>query len=339
MTRNNRIDALANLGDYLSSPDEPLEELIASAPYQNAWFTPDNTRKAITSIGRMLNRPDLEQWLAPAAVPEENSNPKSVGLVLAGNIPMVGFHDILCVLASGNKALIKLSSQDQKLIPFILNKLIDLEPGFAERFEFIERLTGFDAVIATGSGNTSRYFEYYFKSVPHIIRKNRNSIAVLDGTETEAELKALGHDIFDYFGLGCRNVSKLYVPEGYDFKAFFEAIEEFQPVSDHHKYNNNYDYNKSIFLVNLDKHLDNGFLLLKKDERIASPLAVLYYEEYVSLTALVPALQPLDQQVQCMVSKVKLPLDIPQFAFGQTQEPGLWDYADRVDTMAFLRNL
>ena len=339
MTPENRINALAQLGGFLSHPDERLEQLIASAPNQNAWFTPENTRKAITAFGKMLNRKDLETWLNPIQGLNKDSRPKSIGLVLAGNIPLVGFHDILCVLASGNRALIKLSSQDQKLIPFILNKLVEIEPGFKNSFEFIERLSGFDAVIATGSGNTSRYFEYYFKNVPHIIRKNRNSIAVLNGTETTAELKALGHDIFDYFGLGCRNVSKLYVPEGYDFRTFFEAIEEFQPVSDHHKYNNNYDYNKSIFLVNGDKHLDNGFLLLKNDQRIASPLAVLYYEEYISMVQLPQLLEPLNPNIQCLVSKAELPVDMAQVDFGETQQPQLWDYADRVDTMAFLTGL
>ena len=338
LTTENRINALAQLGDFLSYPDESLEQVIASAPNQNAWFTPENTRKAITAFGKMLNRKDLETWLNPIDS-FINGKPKSIGLVLAGNIPLVGFHDILCVLASGNKALIKLSSQDQKLIPFVLNKLVEIEDGFKNRFEFIERLSGFDAVIATGSGNTSRYFEYYFKNVPHIIRKNRNSIAVLNGTETEAELKALGHDIFDYFGLGCRNVSKVFVPEGYDFRNFFEAIEEFQPVSDHHKYNNNYDYNKSIFLVNLDKHLDNGFLLLKNDQRIASPLAVLYYEEYLSLVQLPQLLEPLDGNVQCLVTNKGLPVDISQVDFGKTQQPQLWDYADRVDTLSFLTGL
>ena len=339
MTTQNRINAFAQLGGFLMFPDENLEQLIESAPYQNAWFTAENARKAILAIGKMLNKEDLEQWLKKKEDSGEAKDSKSVGLVLAGNIPLVGFHDILCVLASGNKALIKLSSQDQKLIPYILNKLVEIEPNFKKSFEFIERLSGFDAVIATGSGNTSRYFEYYFKNVPHIIRKNRNSIAVLNGTETEEELKALGHDIFDYFGLGCRNVSKVYVPEGYDFRNFFEAIEEFSPVSDHHKYNNNYDYNKSIFLVNLDTHLDNGFLLLKKDERIASPLAVLYFEEYMSLIQLPQLLEPLTDKVQCLVSKNKLLVDMAQVAFGETQQPRLWEYADRVDTMVFLSKL
>ncbi|NEU08417.1 acyl-CoA reductase [Flavihumibacter sp. R14] len=339
MTTKNKIDSLARLGDFLLHPNDALEQLIISAPQQNAWFTPENTRHAITATGKMLNHTDLEQWLGAYPNAESIEPAKLIGLVLAGNIPMVGLHDILCVLASGNKALIKLSSQDKKLIPFILNKLVEIEPAFGGSFEFIERLAGFDAVIATGSGNTSRYFEYYFKNVPHIIRRNRNSVAVLDGNESDAALKALGHDIFDYFGLGCRNVSKLFVPQDYNFTRFFEAIEEFHPISDHHKYNNNYDYNKSIFLVNQDKHLDNGFLLLKNDHKLASPLAVLYYEEYVSQVQLPQLLEPLEDQLQCVATNVGLPLEAPVVKLGQTQQPQLWDYADKVDTMAFLSSL
>jgi len=262
---------------------------------------------------------------------------RSIGLILAGNIPIVGFHDILCVLASGHKALIKLSSHDQKFIPYLLNKLIEIEPGFELQISYIDRLKDFDAVIATGSNNTSRYFDYYFSKVPHIIRKNRNSVAILNGEESKEDLEALGHDIFDYFGLGCRNVSKLYVPKDYDFKEFFESIEEFKSVADHHKYNNNYDYNKSIFLVNLDKHFDNGFLLLKEDSRFVSPLAVLYYKEYQTIEQLGSELIKNEDLIQCIVSNSKLPLST--VAFGQSQCPGLMDYADGVDTMKFLREL
>ena len=205
------------------------------------------------------------------------------------------------------------------------------------QISYIDRLKDFDAVIATGSNNTSRYFDYYFSKVPHIIRKNRNSVAILNGEESKEELKALGHDIFDYFGLGCRNVSKLYVPKGYDFRKFFESIEEFKSIADHHKYNNNYDYNKSIFLVNQDKHLDNGFLLLKEDSRFVSPLAVLYYEEYQNIEELGSVLLKNEYLIQCIVSNSKLPLStVP---FGQSQCPSLFDYADGVDTMKFLREL
>lgn len=336
LTSEQRIAAFVQLGHILQKPDEQLNGLINSAQQYNAWFTPQSTVMAIHAIADMLNKKDLEQWIGTEH--ESEIRPMfSVGLILAGNIPMVGFHDILCVLASGNKALIKLSSQDQKLIPYVLGKLMETEPAFEQQISYIERLKDFDAVIATGSNNTSRYFDYYFSKVPHIIRKNRNSIAVLNGKESSDQLRALGHDIFDYFGLGCRNVSKLYVPGGYDFRNFFESIEDFKPVADHHKYNNNYDYNKSIFLVNLDKHLDNGFLLLKKDTRIASPLAVVYYEEYEDLKWVEQELTANENLIQCLISGTELKLNT--LDFGQSQQPRLWDYADGVDTMRFLRDL
>jgi hypothetical protein len=336
LTSNQRIRAFEALSHIMAQPDEQLSALIGSAHQYNAWFTPQSAQMAVHAIAVMLNKRDLEKWLE-----NESGNPEikmhSIGLILAGNIPIVGFHDILCVLASGHKALIKLSSQDQKFIPYILEKLIEIEPAFERQISFIDRLKDFDAVIATGSNNTSRYFDYYFSKVPHIIRKNRNSVAVLNGQESREDLKALGHDIFDYFGLGCRNVSKLYVPKDYVFEEFFESIEEFKSVADHHKYNNNYDYNKSIFLVNLDKHLDNGFILLKEDSRFVSPLAVLYYEEYHNIEQLESELIKNEDLIQCVVSNSKLPLStVP---FGQSQCPGLVDYADGVDTMKFLREL
>jgi hypothetical protein len=327
--------AFLQLGHILQNPDEQLSSLISSAKQYNAWFTPQSTAMAIKAISEMLNETDLDQWIDTNT--DEPVKMNAIGLILAGNIPLVGFHDILCVLASGNKALIKLSSQDKQLIPYILSKLSEIEPLFTEQFEFIERLKDFDAVIATGSNNTSRYFEYYFSKVPHIIRKNRNSIAFLNGNENREELKSLGHDIFDYFGLGCRNVSKIYVPKGYNFNTFFESIEEFKSVADHHKYNNNYDYNKSIFLVNMDKHLDNGFLLLKEDKRMASPLAVVYYEEYESIQEAEIELLANEDGIQCIISRSDLSMNV--LPFGQSQRPGLWDYADGVDTMAFLRGL
>ncbi len=337
LTHRLRLDAFAELGQILKNPGEQLIELINSAKHYNAWFSPENTLKAVQSIASMLNPTDLERWPENPGISKDEKSQRSVGLILAGNIPLVGFHDILCILASGHKALIKLSSQDQKLIPFILQQLIALYPGFVEQIEYVDRLKDFDAVIATGSNNTSRYFEYYFSRVPHIIRKNRNSIAVLSGDENRAQLESLGHDIFDYFGLGCRNVSKIYVPTGYNLRTLFEAIEKFSPVIDHHKYHNNYDYNKSIFLVNQDKHLDNGFLLVKEDKRLASPLAVLYYEEYGEVDKLAAEIGNVADQIQCIVSEATLPLKT--IGFGESQQPKLWDYADGVDTMAFLREL
>ena len=336
LTTKQRIDAFAELGKILSSPDQQLTELINSAQQFNAWFTPESTANAVKAIAGMLEKAKLEKWVN--AYPDLPGNrPHSVGLILAGNIPLVGFHDILCVLVCGNRALIKLSSQDTKLIPYILQMLVAIEPGFCDQIKYIERLVDFDAVIATGSNNSSRYFEYYFSKVPHVIRKNRNSIAILDGYENIEQLQKLGHDIFDYFGLGCRNVSKVYVPRGYDFRHLFEGIEGFKSVIDHHKYNNNYDYNKSIFLVNMDKHLDNGFLLVKEDQRLASPLAVLYFEEYDDIITLEEELMEMADEIQCIVSSKSLALTtvFP----GDSQKPELWDYADGLDTLAFLINI
>lgn len=334
MTSKQRINALAQLGDILKNPDADLNTLINSSQQYNAWFTPENTAKAIAAIAQMLNQKDLESWISETN-PEKK--PFNIGLVLAGNIPLVGFHDILSVLGSGNRALIKLSSQDNKLSPYILKKLAEIQPEFESLISYVDRLTDYQAVIATGSNNTSRYFEYYFSKVPHIIRKNRNSVAVLSGNETVEDLKALGNDIFDYFGLGCRNVSKIYVPKGYKFDYFFESIEEFKYVNDHHKYNNNYDYNKSIFLVNMDQHLDNGFLLLKEDKRLASPLAVVYFEEYNNIRELDEELKRIEDQIQCIITKTAL--NSRTYGFGMSQQPGLWDYADGIDTMKFLNEL
>ena len=337
LTLQQRKKAFLQLGEYLSSGNEHLNQLIYSAHQYNAWFTPTETLKAIKAIASILNEPDLSQWLGN--LPESNPHPKRVGLVLAGNIPMVGFHDILSVLATGHIALIKLSSQDTQLIPHLLNKLAEAEPQFQELIQFTERLENFDAVIATGSNNTSRYFEHYFGKVPHIIRKNRNSVAVLTGEESNADLFHLGQDIFDYFGLGCRNISKLFVPKGYNFRLFFEAIEPYNKIINHHKYNNNYDYNKSIFLVNREAHLDNGFVLLKEDERLASPLAVLYYEEYDHLETVKSKLRNVAENIQCLVCATNLDVNVQQVKFGESQHPKLWDYADGINTLAFLAGL
>ncbi|OCX53618.1 acyl-CoA reductase [Mucilaginibacter sp. PPCGB 2223] len=346
------IDRLSQLGDKLNNPDEALRALIETEQHYNAWFTPLNTMNAVKAIGGMLNREDLAVWLSPepGARSPESEKPaqdsglqaqgsKNVGLILAGNIPLVGFHDVLCVLVSRHHAMIKASTQDARLIKHLLNMLVEIAPEFAGSFSFVERLANFDAVIATGSNNTSRYFEYYFGKVPHIIRKNRNSVTVLTGIESTEQLFLLGHDIFDFFGLGCRNVSKLWVPKAYDFVPFFEAIEPHADIINHHKYRNNYDYNKSIYLVNGDKHLDNGFLLVKEDERLASPLAVLYFEYYNDLDDAQIRLAGLSEQIQCIVSETELHLDNQVVGFGESQKPKLWDYADGVDTMAFLNTL
>jgi hypothetical protein len=333
--RTQLLSAFSELGLQLLNPNEQLSEIINDEKHYNAWFTPESVLQAVTAIGKMLNPKSLGEWLDKYSVPQ-NEHDKRVGLILAGNIPLVGFHDVLCVLVSGNHALIKASVQDTRLIKYVLQMLINIDGNFAGQYSFVERLENFDAVIATGSNNTSRYFEYYFGKVPHIIRKNRNSLALLTGYETEEQLFALGHDIFDYYGLGCRNVSKLLVPESYNFNFFFESIEAYQPIINHHKYNNNYDYNKSIYLVNSDKHFDNGFLLLKEDERLASPLAVLYYGYYTDISSVQTSLEAESDKIQCIVSTAPLQIKTQVVDFGMSQQPALWDYADGVDTMEFL---
>ncbi|HEY8781300.1 MAG TPA: acyl-CoA reductase [Mucilaginibacter sp.] len=329
------LNAFSELGAQLINPNEQLSQIINDERHYNAWFTPESVLQAVTAIGNMLNPQALETWIDKYRI-SQNQSSKRVGLILAGNIPLVGFHDVLCVLISGHHALIKASSQDTRLIKHVLEMLAAIDSNFTYQYSFVERLENFDAVIATGSNNTSRYFEYYFGKVPNIIRKNRNSLALLTGAETQEQLFALGHDIFDYYGLGCRNVSKLLVPEGYNFNFFFESIEAYQPIINHHKYNNNYDYNKSIYLVNSDKHFDNGFLLLKEDERLASPLAVLYYGYYKDLKSAQNQLKADSDKIQCVVSMASLQVKTQVVDFGMSQQPMLWDYADGVDTMDFL---
>ncbi|WP_211229702.1 acyl-CoA reductase [Olivibacter sitiensis] len=316
-----------------------LPSLISTAAQGNPWFTTQNVQLSIRSWADKLTIEKLDEWLAPYSGKIAETSDKVVGLVLAGNIPMVGWHDVLATLLIGLKVQIKLSSDDKLLIPHFLSKLIEIEPAFSNRIDLVERLQGIDIIIATGSNNTSRYFDYYFGKYPHIIRKNRNGIAVLTGKETTDEIVRLGHDIFDYFGLGCRNVSKIYVPKEYDFKQFFEPLEHFSDISLHHKYHNNYDYNKSIYLVNGDVHYDNGFLLLKEDTRIASPLAVVYYESYDNINDVAAVLQNRSTEIQCIVAEnnsIEPLSNLPVFTFGQTQYPALDDYADGVNTVQFL---
>lgn len=332
------IEIFSQLGIHLSQPDEAFSNLIATEHIYNPWFTPESVSQSVQAIGAILNKSDLTEWLGRYDT-DINKSVKKVGSILAGNLPLVGFHDVLCVLVTGNFAMIKASSQDTRLIKHILQMLTDIEPAMAHQYAFVERLENFDAVIATGSNNSSRYFDYYFGKVPNIIRKNRNSVAVLTGNETEEQLSNLGRDIFDYFGLGCRNVSKLLVPKDYKFDFFFESIESFNPIINHNKYNNNYGYNKSIYLVGGEQHLDNGFLLIKENPSLSSPLAVVFYEYYDDLTAVQGALQGQTENIQCVVSEAPLTVNNQLVNFGQSQSPALWDYADNMDTMAFLTRI
>ncbi|MEZ5082031.1 MAG: acyl-CoA reductase [Bacteroidales bacterium] len=348
MKTENLIQTFTKLGkilrkeeNYISSVSEYPEilEAINKSSILNPWFIAKNVEFALQSIGSSLTIDNIRKWIEPYEEKmAENNRPKTIGVVMAGNIPIVGFHDFICVILSGNKFLGKLSSDDSKLIPAVAEQLVRIEPGLSEFIEFTEgKLEGFDAVIATGSNNTSRYFEYYFGKYPHIIRKNRNGVAVLSGNESKQELEGLGQDIFMYFGLGCRNVSKLFVPKNYNFNLFFKAVEKFSFVGEHHKYRNNYDYYRSIYLVNSIEHLDNGFLMVKKDAGYSSPPSVIFFEEYDNFNEVEDRLKADEEQIQCVVSNATFSMGV--VGFGSAQKPELWDYADGIDTMAFLLDL
>ena len=340
MNSDQRIAAFTRLGEVLASKLESgaADEALERAYHENNWFTVENSTKAIRAIiNDFLNKEKLEKWLGRYNLVSNVSAPKSIGLVMAGNIPLVGWHDLLCVLITVNSAQIKLSSKDQTLPKLMINTLLEVEPGFENNIRIVERLKDFDAIIATGSGNTMRYFEYYFGKYPHILRMNRNAVAVLTGKETDEMLSGLGKDITEYYGLGCRNVSKLFVPEGYDFPVFFRAIEHYNTIMDHFKYANNYNYNKSLLLLNKEKHLDNGFMLLKESEALASPISVLNYQYYKNTDNLITDLEAEKDTIQCIVSMPGIFEN--SVDFGQTQRPQLWDYADGVDTLEFLLKL
>lgn len=318
---------------------EKFKDLLALSQSHNGWFTPEQVYFAVQSWAKALREDNLNKWLStyPLDCAQGDKKVKTVGLILAGNIPLVGFHDFLSVLIAGHKVLVKSSSNDQHLIKFLADYLISIEPKLSYYISFTEgKLENFDAIIATGSNNTARYFEFYFKDKPSIIRKNRNSVAVLNGMETHEDLVNLGEDIFRYFGLGCRNVSKLFVPKGYNFDAFFKAIYEYKDVIFYEKYSNNYDYNKAVFLMSNFKLLDNDFLTLKEDVSHASPISSVFYEYYEDIADLQKRLISESDQIQCVVSNNLIPNSI---AFGQTQLPRLWDYADNVDTLQFLISL
>lgn len=338
MNLDQRIEAFSSLGKILREAlagngnrfSGELNHLIDSQQTKNPWFTPSDVRMALSAIASELTHENLRKWTDMYSGLKNDYTPLTIAVVMAGNIPMVGFHDFLCVLISGNKVLAKTSSRDDDLIRHAGEILQYIDPGFEEYIAFTDgTLSGFDAVIATGSDNTSRYFEYYFGKYPNIIRKNRNSIAILDGSETTGELEALGSDIFSYFGLGCRSVSKLYVPAGYDFKIFTGSIQKYSGRINHTKYANNYDYHKAIMLVNRVKFIDTGYLLLKEDTLPASPVAVLHYEFYRSKEELTVMINTKKDKIQCIVGRDHIP-------FGFAQSPALWDYADGTDTLEFL---
>lgn len=352
MQLQERINAFVKLGDFLRQfskevilKDDNIEHndlffegfkhQLNLAKEHNGWFTPENLRFAIYSWAEALTDANLKIWLQPYKL--EKVKPKLVAIIMAGNIPLVGFHDFLSVLITGHNVLVKQSSNDKHLLPFLTKYLEFIEPRFKGKIIFAsKKLEDFDAVIATGSNNTARYFEYYFKDKPSIIRNNRNSVAVLTGNETKEDLENLSEDIFRYYGLGCRNVSKLFVPKDYNFNAFFEGIYSWHPIIDQAKYANNYDYNKAVYLMSEFDMLENGFFMIKEDKSYSSPIATAFYEFYDNLEDLKIKLKTDSKQIQCIVSKG---FDENEIAFGETQKPKLWDYADSVDSVKFLLSI
>lgn len=331
MTLDNKIVQLSKLGDFLlnKGSEEELTQWAYAAKNENGWFTIDNVILSLKNIAKeFLN----EAVLRGFANQYQSKGGKMVGIVAAGNIPLVGFHDLLCVILTDHVAYLKPSSSDKVLMMKLIHKLYSFDEDFRNVIILAERMNDIDAIIATGSDNSSRYFEHYFAKKPHVIRKNRSSVAVLTGKETGQELRDLGNDIFMYFGLGCRNVSKLLVPEKYNFDEFFQSIEYWNTILLHHKYQNNYDYNKSIYLINQVPHLDNGFLMLKEDSNLVSPLTVLFYETYSSESDLQEKLAEMNPKLQCIVGSAYIP-------FGQSQTPQIHDFADGFDTMQFLTDL
>jgi len=318
-----------NSADY-NDHDTEFELLLKRSEIENPWFTLENQKFALTEWTHLLTQENINNWLRNYSVSKAS---KRVGLILAGNIPLVGFHDVIAVVLSGHIPLIKLSSKDKQMLPFLLKKWNEMSDG-AVQFEFVERLENFDAVIATGSNNTARYLEYYFKNHLSIIRKNRTSVAVLNGEETPEELQLLAEDIFRYFGLGCRNVTRVFIPEDFIIDRLFESFVGFQDIINHHKYANNYDYNRAVYLLNQDKFWDNNFVMMKEDDKLFSPLSVINFSRYSSLEEVKSFIAENEQDIQCIVAKDELGLD--SIPFGEAQHPALDTYADNVDTMKFL---
>ncbi|MFK7907029.1 MAG: acyl-CoA reductase [Chitinophagales bacterium] len=332
MNLKRRIEVLTQLGEALQNKtDQTAMAKMAFA--RNNWFTVENTQNMLQAIAdNYLSAEKLQEWMARYDFSKVDETPsKTVGLVMAGNIPLVGFHDFLSVFICGHKPQMKLSEKDDKLMHYLYQLLLQIDKGIQNEMEIVPRLKDFDAVIATGSNNSSRYFHYYFGKYPHIIRKNRGSVAVLTGQETEADVYQLGKDIFQYFGLGCRSVSKLMIPKDYDFNFLLGELNAYKEVSMHSKYRNNFDYHLAIYLLDKVEHLVNDSVIVIEKEAIGSPAAVLHYEYYADESALQKRLEEQAEDIQCVVGLSNDYLD-----FGQAQKPELWDYADKVDTVEFL---
>lgn len=341
LTLQQRTDAFAALGQIMkdaasASPSSPeaksLRELMDRQEVNNKWFTPDNVVRSAEAIAAMLRKDRLESWLQAYDL-KEGQPEKLIAVIMAGNIPLVGFHDFLCVLITGNKILARTSSRDDELIRAVADILGGINPGYRDLIEFTEKVVGgYDAVIATGSDNSSRYFEYYFGHKPHIFRKNRNSIAIIGRDTTEQDIKALGTDIFSYFGLGCRNVSKIFFEQGTDIKSVIKSWPAWSGIIKHRPYANNYLYNKSLFLVNKEAFLDNSYSLFVRNEGFSSPVSVVYYDTFSSRRQLADELDRHTEKIQCMVSENRIP-------FGHTQYPPPHEYADNKDTVEFINSL
>ena len=332
MDLQQRINVLVLLGKYMQSDNEIFESVKHKAQSENPWFTHEFINKAVTNIAwNFLHSGKLKEWSGNYDINEETSISKKVGIVMAGNIPLVGFHDMLCVFASGHKAVIKPSSKDEVLIKHLVQKMSEWEPTVHDYISFAPILKGCNAYIATGSNNASRYFEYYFGKYSSIIRFNRTSVAVLGGTETLSELDSLADDIQTYFGSGCRNITKLYVPHDYDFIPLLDALKKYDYLMDFHKYKHNYDYQLALLIMNNKYYMNNGSVLLTENESLFSPVSQINYEFYDDKDIAIALLKN-NNNIQCMVGHNLT-------NFGEAQSPQLNDYADGVDTMAFLTKL
>lgn len=343
LQRAQMITALANWGHFLGGlahdanllqlPDGLFQGAMQAkvrAGQYNGWFAPEFVNHALNQWSQALDRNQLESWVPQQAHP----SPKTVALVLAGNIPLVGLHDVLSVWAAGHRALVKLSSDDKELFPVLAAVLLYLEPGFNDVLRFSAgQLHDFQAVIATGSNNSARYFEYYFGKYPHVIRKNRTSCAILTGHETPDELALLADDMFLYFGLGCRNVTQVWIPESFDLNRIFEVILSWDRLMDNNKYNNNYQYQRAIMMLNKMPFLENGFVLMRNHLQMGAPVAVVNYQRYTDEAEVLHYLSEHAHELQCIVGRNQA------VAFGQTQQPTLHDYADGVNTLAFLAGI
>jgi hypothetical protein len=316
------------------------EALLYKTAINNPWFTTNFSQQAITAHINSLEESLVMKWLSlESQWLDATIKPKKIGLILAGNLPLVGLHDVVCTLISGHTALVKLSSSDAVLCKWVLEKWVEINTELRSKLVFVEGLMKeVDAFIGTGSNNSARYFSYYFQNKPHLIRKNRNSVAIIDNNTSKEQFEALGNDVFGFFGMGCRNVTHLYLPPNFDFGPLFEAFEIHKECIHHHKYANNYTYHKAILLMNLDKHLDTGFMMCKESERIASPVSMLHYSYYEEESSLINKLAMHAEEIQCVATGnplLKIP-GVQTVTFGSTQEPALWDYADGINTLAFL---